>query len=287
MSAANGRLRLLFSDDKVSHHFELDRQVIYSALIVCAILGQSDSPVLEAAQARFARMLAIEGAGVFWILAEVAILYFVTVGGRMLRRRPLPQRLTLVREDRVLAAILASLSATLFLLLCVRHAIQSPLPTALEQASYADPTRIGEAAYVAFAEYARVHIMIWCSFIVLWVLLEVAIVVQGIRAFRALSGLLYGPSPEIRPTHCIAMLAACGMAAASGASAQFDHAVEVTLQTGYMKGVEDARAGFRFVEFLVRTAGMIWIVAEWIAVVYLLRGFFMLRRWFREHPRVA
>lgn len=40
-----------------------------------------------------------------------------------------------------------------------------------------------------------------------------------------------------------------------------------------------------FVGLFLRVAGGVWIAVEWIAAIYLIRGFAMLRRWFAEAPR--
>jgi hypothetical protein len=38
----------------------------------------------------------------------------------------------------------------------------------------------------------------------------------------------------------------------------------------------------RFMELVLRVAGVAWIAVEWIAAIYLIRGFHLLRRWFAE-----
>lgn len=41
----------------------------------------------------------------------------------------------------------------------------------------------------------------------------------------------------------------------------------------------------RFVELFLRSAGVVWVTVEWIAAVYLVRGYAMLRRWLSEAAR--
>lgn len=53
--------------------------------------------------------------------------------------------------------------------------------------------------------------------------------------------------------------------------------------------LEDARRIDRptrqFVGLYLRAAGVAWILVEWIAAAYVIRGFVLLRRWFAEMPR--
>lgn len=251
------------------------------------LLAQTGSPVLDAAWARFRREMVIEGAGLFWIAAELAILFAVTVGGRVLRQRPLPERLTLTRGERWLAIGLVACSAGLVALVFGRFLVTPPMPVAIEMAAELDRPEMPRAVYAALSEHTRVHVAIWCAFIAAWVGLETAIVVQGIRAFHALSRLTRVKSFPIPATAASALVLGVFTLWATDVSAQFEHAVEMALQSGYKGALNDAQAGYRFVELYLRVAGTVWVFVEWIAAMYLIRGYWMLRRFFRDRAHVA
>lgn len=255
--------------------------------VVSATLSQAGSPVLEAAWVRFQRELIVEGAGIFWIVAELGILFAVTVGRRVLRERPLPERLILTRSERWLALGLVLVAVGLAALVFGRFLIWAPMPIAIEATAGLDRPEIPRAVYAELTGHARVHLAIWCAFIAVWIALEIAIVAQGIRAFHALASLTRSGRRRLSVNTALGLAAGTLVLIATDASAQFTHAIEMAMQTGYRGGLEDIRPGYRFVELYVRVAGAVWVVVEWIAAVYLVRGYFMLRRFFRERAHVA
>lgn len=252
-----------------------------------ATIAQTGSPVLEAAWARFQREMLIEGAGVFWIVAELAILYAVTVGGRVLRERPLPKRISLSRRERWLAAGLAGLAIALTAAVYGRFLIWVPMPAAVEATAALDPPDIPRAVYAAVRDHVQVHVAIWCAFIAAWIVLETAIVVQGIRAFHALADLIRAQPPRFSTATALVLAAGAALLWTTPAGAQIDQAIETAMRSGYKGALNDARAGYRFMEFYLRVAGAVWVLVEWIAAVYLIRGYIMLRRFFRERAHVA
>jgi hypothetical protein len=71
------------------------------------------------------------------------------------------------------------------------------------------------------------------------------------------------------------------------ASGELARSIELAAQSGYKGAMEDARPGYRFVELYLRVAGAAWVVVEWIAAIYLMRGCFLLRNFFRARAHVA
>lgn len=259
---------------------------MWIAVLLSAALAQNESPVLDAARERFRTDLLIEGAGVFWLVAELAILYAVTVGGRALRERPLPGRLVLTSRERWIAAALALLSAGLIALVCARFLLAPALPEAVEAAAL-ETSGVADAVYAAVVRHIQVHLVIWCTFIAGWVVLESLIVIQGIRAFHALARVIGAAPARMSTAAAATVVFAAAVLVAPEAAAHFSRAVETHLQHGFSEALTDARPGYRFVEFYLRVAGAVWASVEWIAALYLFRGYLMLRRFFRERVHVA
>ncbi len=160
--------------------------VVIGAVCACASAGgQAVVTPIETARAQFRSELLIEAAGVFWIAAEVAILFCMTVAVRIFAARPLPSRISLTRSDRKRAVLwglaLGLLAASIF----GRHLLIAPLPEAFSAIVMAG-TDVQDRVEQAYNARTHIHIALWCSFITAWVLLEIAIVVQGIRSYRSL-----------------------------------------------------------------------------------------------------
>lgn len=153
-----------------------------------AALGQERYTVMARAWAEFRRELLVETAGVFWIAAELAILFGMTVAVRLFSERPVPDTLRLRRDEMRQAWAFGGVLAALCAVVYGRHLLFPPLPLAFESigASGEDVFARAEAAYYA---WAHTHIALWCALVVAWMALEAAIVVQGIRAFRRLRAL--------------------------------------------------------------------------------------------------
>ncbi len=160
--------------------------VVIGAVCACASAGgQAVVTPIETAREQIRSELLIEAAGVFWIAAEVAILFCMTVAVRIFAARPLPSRISLTRSDRKRAVLwglaLGLLAASIF----GRHLLIAPLPDAFSAIVMAG-TDVQARVEQAYNARTHIHIALWCSFITAWVLLEIAIVVQGIRSYRSL-----------------------------------------------------------------------------------------------------
>ncbi len=121
--------------------------------------------------------VAIEAAGIFWLAAETAILFFVIAARRHLAlQAPLALRALGVR-----AAVFGGSVMLLPVCLVFRHILLTPLPRALAQGGVS-----AEAAYALASQRANEHLLVWSAFILGWVVLEVLIVYQGWRVLAAL-----------------------------------------------------------------------------------------------------
>ncbi len=158
---------------------------VLGAVCVCPPAG---AQAIEAAREQFRMEIVIEAAGLFWIAAEVAILFCMTVAVRIFATRPLPARISLTQSERKRAVLwglaLGILAAAIF----ARHLLIAPLPEAFSTIVMAG-TDVQARVEQAYNARTHIHIALWCGFIFAWVLLEIAIVVQGIRSYRCLRGL--------------------------------------------------------------------------------------------------
>lgn len=137
---------------------------------------------------QFRSELLIEAAGVFWIAAEVAILFCMTAAARIFATRPLPSRVSLTRAERRRALRWALAMVGLVAAVFGRHIFIAPLPEAFSAIAAAGDN-VQALAEQAYYTRTHIHVALWCGFITAWVLLEIAIVVQGIRAYKQLKGL--------------------------------------------------------------------------------------------------
>lgn len=126
-------------------------------------------------RAFFARQIVIEGAGLFWLGAEVAILFGAMLARRHLESTPRNPRLAFQQRD----ALRAMVWAAGFLLFCAavlgRHFV-------LEQPQHLDDI---EAAARLLQARHREHLAVWAAFVAGWVALEALIVYHGYRGYRA------------------------------------------------------------------------------------------------------
>ena len=147
-------------------------------------MGNAD-PILRASR-QFTQEFFIEAAGVFWIGAEVVILFVVTAALRHFNATPLPAIFALTSAEKRRAFWWAGGVALLCAATFGRHLFLTPIHTAL--AAIESPWD-GEVEALYFSR-AHIHLTIWCLFISAWVALEVAIVFQGVRAFARLRRLV-------------------------------------------------------------------------------------------------
>lgn len=157
---------------------------------MCArAVAQAGADAIERAHAQFRFELLMEVAGVFWIAAEIAILFGMTIATRILATRPLLPGISLTSAERRQALLWAAGLGVLVVTVFGRHAFIDPLPSAFTAIAETG-INVREKIARAYAIRTHSHVAIWCLFIAAWVGLECAIVAQGIRAYGRLKGLI-------------------------------------------------------------------------------------------------
>ena len=105
--------------------------VVFGAVCACASAGaQAAGTPIEDARDQFRMELLIEAAGVFWIAAEVAILFCMTVAVRIFATRRLPSRVSLTQREGKRAVLWALALGVLAASVFGRHLLITPLPEA-------------------------------------------------------------------------------------------------------------------------------------------------------------
>lgn len=146
--------------------------------------GIAASDALAYAHRQYHRMLLIEGAGLFWILAELAILFVCICARQRLASRPPVLDPTLNPTEIRRAARWLILFALGAVGVMGRHWIWPPVRTVLSGMHDSAPSTVAIREIWLARTYA--HSAIWSLFVVLWVALEIAIVIEGWRAYTLL-----------------------------------------------------------------------------------------------------
>lgn len=129
------------------------------------------------------RQLLTECAGLFWIWAEVLILYAVWMAQKTIRTRDIShmRRLRLLIAGPMRWVLVTLLLASIAVL--SRHYFHINW---LRQNARDSAISRSEELLPALARVEQQHILLWSGFVVLWVLLECAIVWQGWRVYRTM-----------------------------------------------------------------------------------------------------
>jgi hypothetical protein len=126
------------------------------------------------------RHLLTESAGIFWLWAEILILYAVCTARRGLRSGDLSgvQHLVPLLSGRIRWILAMLLIASMALL--ARHAffLQWLRTNARDAAASGQ-----DVLLPGLARLDQQHILLWSAFVVMWVFLECAIVWQGWRVY--------------------------------------------------------------------------------------------------------
>jgi hypothetical protein len=149
------------------------------------LIMENLNPIVGA-YGQFVRESFIEAAGVFWIGAEVLILFVVTAALRHFEARPLSPTFALTAREKRRAFWWSGGLVVLCVGAFGRHVVVPPLHTAL--AALASPSA-GEVEALYFSR-AHIHLAVWCLFILSWVALEAVIVLQGLRVLSRIRGLV-------------------------------------------------------------------------------------------------
>lgn len=119
--------------------------------------------------------LAAEAAGVFWVLAEVAI-FFVLIRLREFTDSRFHAQTSLIKWFVLTCAGIL----VIFLTTQLRYLLFPPIHT------YADPTTAAPMVlYSHTLTLRQLQVVIWAGYVTAWVLLEAAIVYQGVKVYRS------------------------------------------------------------------------------------------------------
>lgn len=143
-------------------------------------------PVLAEAASLHTTQLRIETAGLVWIGAELVILYLV-LRVNLIVRAHLPHETARPPSTRgPLLILLLGTFAIAALLTLGRYIFVDALPEAIQSIILGNSTDPGHQIHALYMARAHTHLALWCGFITLWVLLEVAIVYAGFKTYRSL-----------------------------------------------------------------------------------------------------
>lgn len=199
------------------------------------------------------RTAGLESAGLFWIGAELAILFMMMAARRYVQALPLFPHFELRNDEKRRAR--AWCYGFLFVAAIVlgRHAVATfaPLP------QDAGPLLISRM---------RVHLGVWSGFVTAWVGLEVAIVYQGLRGYLALKALIGSAASKTarpaKPSAAMLCLAGVFLLHASAPAQMLLAEARVANQVYY-----------NAMYLYLRLAGVVWILAEWVAALILWRAY--------------
>lgn len=208
-------------------------------------------------RSQIVRIGGLEFIGLFWIAAEVAILFFVLAARRHLEERPLPPAFALHPPERGRAWLWTAGFFLIAMAVLCRHLLSA--------CSAVQP----QDALLVFIRRARTHLAVWSGFVAVWVGLEVVIVYHGWRGYRALEALL-GRRPaklgSARAGHIAGVVLVAGLMFHAAAYAQT--AVQI------MQAARGANQVYYNALYLyLRLAGVVWILAEWVAAVVLWKSY--------------
>ena len=234
------------------------------------------SEIIQSARVEYCRVLLTEAAGLFWILAEICILFAVRVGRRLLDAEGLSLESMQVRFEKARAMVWGGLFLLFSAVLFGRHLFDLPLHRQLAQL-VAGGTEVDlREALNAHVSVMRMHYAIWASFVTVWVILEACIVYNGWRGYRRLSELLAArrPSPSqigVLPfvlvgAAAIGSFIPFGLAHAFGTDPD---ALRRMLGEAQAANVVCQNALYLY----LRLAGVVWIAVEWLAAFVLWRSF--------------
>lgn len=137
------------------------------------------------AQQDFVRSIVIEGMGLFWLLAELAILCAVVTGREYLeavgQQGVFPWKPRLRQRTRTWGLAFLGFALLVF----GRHVFLRPVHVLIVQGATSS-----EALYSTFIQRSHEHLAVWALFITLWVLLEALIVYHGWRGYGRLRELV-------------------------------------------------------------------------------------------------
>lgn len=213
----------------------------------------TEADAMSHAQQSFSELLLRDVGGVIWVGAELVILYLVLLAQRVTAELPRAGRLELGAEERARAWRWSLAWFGLVGVTFGRHLILPPLASVL-------PTATDATVGAEYLLRAQVNTGVWLFYILIWVLLEPAIVWYGIRVFA-----------KFRNQIVLATLLLCGIAGSA-------HALSPAVEAAYWAAHDQAEWYRRLQQASLRGAGCVWIAVEWVAAVIILRTYLILRK---------
>jgi len=125
----------------------------------------------------------VETAGLFWLLAELVILFAILLGRHHLDTSAANARVQWTPRFTRRALVWGILFAALVLLTYGRHVF---LPPVHELLLSADASPSAESLAALLRRRSQTHLVLWGLFITGWVLIEGLIVYHGWRGYRRL-----------------------------------------------------------------------------------------------------
>lgn len=227
------------------------------------------------ARAAHVEHLIVESAGLFWLGAELAILYAMLIARRHVTSRPAPKELSLSSAERTRAVMWIAAFGVLCVIVLLRHQL---LPSAQALILQSGSRYAAEEVIRVFTQRNREHLAVWASFVTGWVALEMAIVYQGCRVFQTIRtrlGTRRGRLGSAAALGTLLAVAVLSMLAAVQAESAGKPGSELL---GALESAHEADAVYRNALYLyLRIAGVMWIGVEWVAAALLWQGFRILR----------
>lgn len=210
---------------------------------------------LDYVHAALREHLLYESIGLFWLWAEVVILFAMREARHTLQHAsPRPWKMRLLAWHGFFGVFAAAVLWRYYFTFSGPPWDQAIAPWYIEQTKW--------------------HLAVWSGFVLGWVVLESAIVFEGARAYSRFARLCRVAIPAL------ALVAFTGLAGVAHAEAFFAGASD-------MQSLRDAEVELQVwrqgVYLYLRVAGIVWVAVEWLAAVLLWRGQGLLwrvaRRW--------
>jgi hypothetical protein len=217
---------------------------------------------LDFALAASRQYLYYELAGIFWLWAEFMILCAMAFATGALEGKDISGRKLIFGIGFSAFTALSPLSLSL-----MAHEFYTGR---IMEAVTSEDLRFLAHTYAGALRY---HLLLWSSFVALWVILETMIVWMGVRAYRRFSAL------------CRAVLATAVVVLALALTAPV-HAQQGDvgpMMTALLQKDAELQPLRNAVYLYLRIAGVVWIAVEWVAAVLLWRGQSLLWRVARAH----
>lgn len=234
---------------------------MYSLVQMYCGAGEPFASIFAYIEARRRVDLLVESAGLFWIAAELVILFLVIAGRRHIDTEPAPVQFALTRAEKRRALAGSIGFALVSLVVLSRYFLAREVEA--------------ETAAAVLSSRVHIHIAVWASFVTVWVVLETVIVYHGWRGYRRLCRMLGGTDarPAVAIATCLILACAASLFSWHAAGSDLD---------AVRQAICDANAAdqvyWNALYLYLRIAGVVWIAVEWWAAVVLVKGYRMLAR---------